>query len=45
MKIRDNLSPSPTATLQPSARIAAWLIQRAARHAPPDLTPRLEEES
>jgi protein TonB len=44
MTIRDNLSLSPAAASPPPARFAAWLIHRAARHAPPDLSARLEEE-
>lgn len=44
MKYRDSLSVSPAAAFRPPTRFAAWLIQHAARQAPSDLAPRLEEE-
>ncbi len=44
MKHRDKLSPSPATATHPPAPLANWLIRRAARRAPPDLAPRLEEE-
>ena len=44
MKHRDKLSELPAAAAHPPARSATWLIRCAARHAPTDLGPRLEEE-
>lgn len=44
MNNRDTLLGPPAAPSQPPAGFAIWLVNRAARHAPPDLSARLEEE-
>lgn len=48
MNNRDNLSllpnPQPAEAAHAPARLATWLITRAARQAPPELAARLEEE-
>jgi TonB family protein len=44
MKLRDPLLPAAAALSEPQDRFARWLIRQAARHSPPPLSQRLEEE-